>query len=64
MAPAPTPSAAGSAPDPQRGLALLFTLAGLFGVVVTLVAWTSRSYRRLSAAEADAEAAMAAAVAS
>ncbi len=35
---------------PERGLALMFTLAGLVGVVVTLLAWTSRSYRRLTAA--------------
>ncbi len=42
---------------PMRGIALLFTLAGLAGVVVTVVAWTSRSYRRLATAEADALAA-------
>ena len=40
---------------PDRGIALMFTLAGLIGVVVTLAARTSRSYARL-AAEADAEA--------
>lgn len=34
---------------PARGLALMFTLAGLAGVVVTLAAWGSRSYRRLAA---------------
>jgi MFS transporter, DHA3 family, multidrug efflux protein len=34
---------------PDRGMALLFTLAGLVGVAVTLVAWWSRSYRKLSA---------------
>jgi DHA3 family multidrug efflux protein-like MFS transporter len=34
---------------PERGLALMFTLAGLVGVVVTIVALASRSYRRLSA---------------
>jgi MFS transporter, DHA3 family, multidrug efflux protein len=45
---------------PQRGLALLFTVAGLIGVVVTLVAWTSRSYRRLATAEAEAAATVAA----
>jgi DHA3 family multidrug efflux protein-like MFS transporter len=35
---------------PDRGIALMFTLAGLAGVAVTLVAWSSRSYRRLTAA--------------
>ena len=34
---------------PDRGIALMFTLAGVVGVVVTALAWTSRSYRRLSA---------------
>jgi DHA3 family multidrug efflux protein-like MFS transporter len=34
---------------PERGLALLFTLAGLIGVVVTLFARASRSFRRLDA---------------
>jgi DHA3 family multidrug efflux protein-like MFS transporter len=33
---------------PERGLALLFTIAGILGLVLTLVAFTSRSYRRLS----------------
>jgi DHA3 family multidrug efflux protein-like MFS transporter len=33
---------------PERGLALLFTLAGVIGVVVTLAALGSRSYRRLA----------------
>jgi DHA3 family multidrug efflux protein-like MFS transporter len=33
---------------PERGLALMFTLAGLLGVVVTAVVWSSGSYRRLS----------------
>lgn len=33
---------------PERGIALLFTVAGLVGVVVTALAWTSRSYRRLA----------------
>ncbi|MBD0323859.1 MAG: MFS transporter [Aldersonia sp.] len=32
----------------DRGLALMFTLAGLIGVVVTAVAWSSNAYRRLS----------------
>ena len=33
---------------PDRGLALMFTVAGLIGIVVTLLAWRSRSYRNLS----------------
>jgi DHA3 family multidrug efflux protein-like MFS transporter len=35
---------------PERGLALVFTLAGLTGIVVTVLARLSRSYRRLTAA--------------
>ncbi|MBA3604534.1 MAG: MFS transporter [Acidimicrobiia bacterium] len=35
---------------PERGIALMFTLAGLVGVVVTTLALLSRSYRRLTAA--------------
>jgi DHA3 family multidrug efflux protein-like MFS transporter len=31
----------------DRGLALMFTVAGLLGIVVTLYAFTTRSYRRL-----------------
>ena len=34
----------------ERGLALMFTLAGLIGVVVTALAWRSPSYRRLAPA--------------
>jgi len=34
---------------PERGLALMFTIAGLIGVFVTGLAWMSRSYQRLSA---------------
>jgi DHA3 family multidrug efflux protein-like MFS transporter len=34
---------------PERGLALMFTVAGLIGVVVTVLARLSRSYRDLSA---------------
>ena len=34
---------------PDRGIALMFTLAGLVGMLVTVLAWTSRSYRRLAA---------------
>jgi DHA3 family multidrug efflux protein-like MFS transporter len=33
---------------PERGLAVMFVLAGIIGVVVTLCAWGSRSYRRLA----------------
>ncbi|MET0901641.1 MAG: MFS transporter [Acidimicrobiales bacterium] len=33
---------------PDRGLALMFTIAGLVGIVVTLLVWGSRSYRQLS----------------
>jgi DHA3 family multidrug efflux protein-like MFS transporter len=32
---------------PVRGLALMFTLAGLIGIAVTAVVWRSRSYRAL-----------------
>jgi DHA3 family multidrug efflux protein-like MFS transporter len=39
---------------PERGLALMFTLAGLIGVVVTGFARLSRSYRNLSAAVTSA----------
>jgi DHA3 family multidrug efflux protein-like MFS transporter len=37
---------------PARGIALVFTLSGLLGVVVTLLAMRSSQYRRLSAAYA------------
>lgn len=39
----------------ERGLALMFTIAGLLGVVVTAVAWASRSYRTLAAVTTSAE---------
>ena len=32
---------------PERGLAVMFTLAGLIGIVVTVAVWRSKSYRRL-----------------
>jgi MFS transporter, DHA3 family, multidrug efflux protein len=35
---------------PERGIAVMFTIAGLVGVVVTIAALRSPSYRRLSAA--------------
>ena len=41
---------------PERGLALMFTLAGLFGVVVTVAVRFSRSYRRLGEAGSAAPA--------
>lgn len=34
---------------PDRGMALVFTVAGLVGVIVTLLAFGSKAYRRLSA---------------
>ena len=33
---------------PERGMALVFTVAGVLGVVVTIVAFNSRQYRQLS----------------
>jgi len=33
---------------PARGIALMFTLAGLIGMAVTALAWRSRSYRQLA----------------
>lgn len=35
---------------PDRGLALMFTLAGVIGVAVTVTVWGTRAYRSLSAA--------------
>jgi MFS transporter, DHA3 family, multidrug efflux protein len=40
---------------PERGIALMFTVAGLLGVLVTAGAWSSRSYRRLAAVSETAE---------
>ncbi|WP_196260888.1 MFS transporter [Pelagibacterium limicola] len=34
---------------PDRGIALVFTVAGIVGVIVTLLAFASNAYRRLSA---------------
>lgn len=34
---------------PERGIALVFTLAGIFGVLVTILAFNSPQYRQLSA---------------
>jgi DHA3 family multidrug efflux protein-like MFS transporter len=33
---------------PDRGIGLMFTLAGIIGVAVTVLAWRSRSYHRLA----------------
>jgi MFS transporter, DHA3 family, multidrug efflux protein len=41
---------------PARGIALVFTVAGMVGVVVTIIAFNSRYYRDLSAAYARAPA--------
>ena len=41
---------------PARGIALVFTVAGLIGLVVTVLALRSRYYRQLSAAYAGGEA--------
>jgi DHA3 family multidrug efflux protein-like MFS transporter len=34
---------------PERGIALVFTLAGILGVLVTILAFNSPQYRKLSA---------------
>jgi DHA3 family multidrug efflux protein-like MFS transporter len=39
---------------PARGIALVFTLAGLIGLMMTIIAFRSRYYRQLSAAYAKA----------
>jgi DHA3 family multidrug efflux protein-like MFS transporter len=48
---------------PDRGLALMFTLAGLIGIVVTALVWRSRSYRTLQDGWARGEADLAVAAA-
>lgn len=42
---------------PERGMALIFSIAGVIGVLVAFVAFNSRAYRQLSAAYAREEAA-------
>lgn len=37
---------------PERGIAIVFSIAGLLGVIATLAAFRSQSYRRISAAYA------------
>ncbi len=39
---------------PDRGMALVFTVTGMLGVILTLIALGSRSYRQLSTAYASA----------
>jgi len=41
---------------PERGIALVFTLAGAVGVVATVLAFNSRAYRQLTAAYARSDA--------
>ena len=43
---------------PARGIALMFTLAGVIGMVVTALAWRSRSYRQLSRPDSTARVAV------
>ncbi|MBL0913977.1 MAG: MFS transporter [Sphingopyxis sp.] len=38
---------------PERGIALVFTITGLLGIAMTLLAFRSRSYRLISAAYAE-----------
>ena len=40
---------------PERGIAIVFTISGVFGVVATAIAFNSRYYRQLSAAYARAQ---------
>jgi DHA3 family multidrug efflux protein-like MFS transporter len=42
---------------PERGMALIFTLTGVLGIGLTLLAWSSRAYRMLCAALAESRAA-------
>jgi MFS transporter, DHA3 family, multidrug efflux protein len=41
---------------PERGMALVFSVTGVLGVIMTLIAFRSRQYRQLSATYADAPA--------
>ena len=49
VTPAPVVICPGTEPVPDRGLALVFTVAGLLSVATTAVLWWSRSYRALVA---------------
>jgi DHA3 family multidrug efflux protein-like MFS transporter len=44
---------------PDRGMALVFTVAGVVGVIVTLLAFGSKAYKQLSAAYVQGETAAA-----
>jgi DHA3 family multidrug efflux protein-like MFS transporter len=46
---------------PERGLAVMFTLAGIIGVIVTLLFRSSRSYRALTTIQVEPESELAAA---
>ena len=39
---------------PERGIALMFTLAGMIGMLATAIAWRSRSYRQLARVDTGA----------
>jgi DHA3 family multidrug efflux protein-like MFS transporter len=39
---------------PERGMALVFTVSGVLGVIMTVIAFNSRQYRQLSEAYAEA----------
>jgi DHA3 family multidrug efflux protein-like MFS transporter len=38
---------------PERGIALMFSIAGIAGVIVTAMAWASRSYRLLASGSSE-----------
>lgn len=40
---------------PERGMALVFTVAGVLGLIATVIAWNSRYFRQLSAAYASGQ---------
>jgi DHA3 family multidrug efflux protein-like MFS transporter len=40
---------------PARGMALVFTIAGVIGLIVTIIAFNSKYYRQLSAAYANSK---------
>lgn len=40
---------------PDRAMAIIFVLAGIIGLIVTLIAFTTRSYRNLSSSYQNSE---------